>query len=72
MLCLSQLLANIATSLNINADKLHSVWADVMKKVENIGFDVAVTMTDGHSSNMIFFNNKLLKNISDESFHGVR
>ena len=36
-----------------------------MKKVGNIGFDVAVTMTDGHSSNMNFFSNKLLKNKSD-------
>ena len=25
---------------------MHSIWTDVMKKVENIGFDVAVTMTD--------------------------
>ena len=25
---------------------MHSIWTDVMKEVENIGFDVAVTMTD--------------------------
>ena len=28
---------------------MHSIWTDVMKEVENIGFVVAVTMTDGHS-----------------------
>ena len=33
--------------ININADKLHSIWTDVMKNVEKIGFDVAVTMTMG-------------------------
>ena len=36
-----------------------------MIKIEKIGFDVAVTMTDGHSSNMNFFNNKLLKSKSN-------
>ena len=65
-------IVTMALVININADKLHSIWIDVMKKVEKIGFDVPVTMTDGHSFNMIFFNNKLLKNKSDVSFHGVR
>ena len=36
-----------------------------MKKIEKIGFDAPVTMSDGHSSNMNFFNNKLLKNKND-------
>ena len=58
-------IVTMAPVININADKLHSIWTDVMKKVGKIGFDVAVTMTDGHSSNMNFFNNKLLKNKSD-------
>ena len=46
--------------VNINADKLYKIWTDVMTKVAKIGFDTAVTMTDGHSSNRNFFNNKLL------------
>ena len=29
-----------------------------------IGFDVAVTMTDGHSSIMKLFNNKILQNVA--------
>ena len=58
-------IVTMAPVININADKLHSIWTDAMKEVEKIGFDVAVTMTDGHSSNMNFFNNKLLKNKSD-------
>ena len=51
--------------VNINATKLYTIWMDVMTKIEKIGFDVAVTMSDGHSSNMSFFNNKLLKNKKD-------
>ena len=51
--------------VNINAEKLHSIWTDIMIKIEKIGFDVAVTMTDGHSSNMNFFINKLLKSKSN-------
>ena len=51
--------------VNISAEKLFTVWTDVMTKVEKIGFDVAVTMSDGHSSNMRFFNNKLLKTKKD-------
>ena len=51
--------------VNINADKLYKIWTDVMTKVAKIGFDTAVTMTDGHSSNRNLFNNKLLKNKKD-------
>ena len=40
-------IVTMAPVININADKLHSIWTDVMEKVENIGFDVAVTMTMG-------------------------
>ena len=34
--------------VNISADKLFSVWKNVVTKVSGIGFDIAVTMTDGH------------------------
>ena len=39
--------------VNINADILHSVWKKVVSQISNIGFDISVTMTDGHSSNVI-------------------
>ena len=55
----------MAPVVNINADKLHLLWTDVVNKVIKIGFDVAVTMTDGHSSNMNFFNKKMLKKPTD-------
>ena len=55
----------MAPVVNINADKLHSLWTDDVNKVTKIGFDVAVTMTDGHSSNMNFFNKKILKKPTD-------
>ena len=32
-----------------------------MSEMTKIGFDIAVTMTDGHSSNMKLFNDKILK-----------
>ena len=46
--------------VNISADKLFSVWKNVVTKVSEIGFDIAVTMADGHSANMKLFNNKIL------------
>ena len=55
----------MAPVVNINADKLHSLWTDVVNKVTKIGFDVAVTMTDGHSSNMNFFDKEILKKTAD-------
>ena len=33
--------------------------------VSTIGFDIAVTMTDGHSANVSLFNKKILKNPGD-------
>ena len=51
--------------VNINAGILYDVWKNVMKVTAEIGFDVAVTMTDGHSSNMSLFNSKILKNAQD-------
>ena len=35
----------MAPVVNINANKLHSLWTGVVNKVTKIGFDVAVTMT---------------------------
>ena len=48
--------------VNSNADILHSVWKNVVSQISKIGFDIAVTMTDGHSSNMSLINKKILKN----------
>ena len=49
--------------VGINADKLFSIWKNIVSHMTMIGFDIAVTMTmtDGHSSNMKLFN-KILKN----------
>ena len=38
--------------VGINAEKLYSIWKNVVSQMTAIGFDIAVTMTDGHSSNM--------------------
>ena len=48
----------ISPLVNINADIIFKVWDQVLDVVTEIGFDVAVTMTDGVSSNMSFFNKK--------------
>ena len=53
--------------VDINANLLYTVWRNVVIQLSNIGFDVAVNMTDGHSSNMTLFNSKILKNPSDLS-----
>ena len=50
---------------NINADILFSVWKNVVSQISDIGFDISVTITDGHSSNMSLFNKKILKNSED-------
>ena len=51
--------------VGINADKLCSIWKNVASQMTAIGFDIAVTMTDGHSSNMKLFNNKILNNVHE-------
>ena len=53
--------------VKINFEKLYTIWKDVMNKVAKIGFDAAVTMTDGHSSNMSFFNKRILNKKMDLS-----
>ena len=58
----------MAPVVNINADKLYSIWKNVVSQVTAIGFDVAVTMTDGNSSNMKLFNNKILQNVAGKPF----
>ena len=55
----------MAPVVNINADKLYALWTDIASKVAKISFDVAIIMTDGHSSNMKFFSRKILKNPAD-------
>ena len=50
MLCLSPI-------YNLNAKKLEKVWQNEVRVVSDIGFDVVLTMTDGHQSNLTFFNN---------------
>ena len=39
--------------VNINHDILFNVWNNVVTKLSDIGFDIAVMMTDGHSSNRL-------------------
>ena len=50
---------SITCLVNINADILHKVWLNVVKVVTELKFDITVTMTDGHSSNVKFFKEKL-------------
>ena len=40
---------------NINSDKLYKIWMNVLKFLTEIGFDILVTMVDGHSSNIKFY-----------------
>ena len=51
--------------VNINADKLYSIWKNLVPQMTSIAFETAVTMTDGHSSNMKLFNIKILKNVPE-------
>ena len=53
--------------VTIAADTIEKLWKNVLEQVTSIGFDVAVTMTDGHSANMRFFNKKLLNDSSSFS-----
>ena len=46
---------------------LYNIWKNLVIQISNIGFDIVVTMTDGHSSNITLFNTKILKNSS----HGM-
>ena len=50
---------------NINAVKLYFIWKDVITKISKTGFDIAVTMTYGHSANMNLFNKTILRNADD-------
>mgnify|MGYP001799815337 FL=1 len=53
--------------VNINASIIFKIWDQVLEVVTEIGFDVAVTMTDGVSSNMSFFKKKMLEHPGDTS-----
>ena len=44
--------------------KLHKVWSNVTKVATEIGFDIVVTMTDGHSAKVKLFNTKLLQGLN--------
>ena len=46
---------------NISGEKLYIIWQNIIKVVTTIGFDVSVTMTDQHQSNVKFFE-KVLEN----------
>ena len=50
---------SITCVVNMNADILHKVWLNVVKVVTELKFDITVTMTDGYSSNVKFFKEKL-------------
>ena len=47
--------------VNINASIIFKIWDQVLEVVTEIRFDVAVTVTDGVSSNMSFFKKKMLE-----------
>ena len=47
--------------VNISADILYSIWKYIVSQVAKIGFEIAVTRTDGHSSNMTLFNKRILR-----------
>jgi hypothetical protein len=38
---------------NINCVKIRTIWESNMKTLTDVGFDVCVTMTDGHESNVM-------------------
>ena len=43
---------SITWTVNIDADILYQVWLNVVKAVTELQFDITVTMTDGHKSNV--------------------
>ena len=47
-------------AVNINYDILFNVWSNVVTTLSDIRFDITVTMTDGHSSNMKLFNKRTI------------
>ena len=50
--------------VNINADKIHQIWCNLLKVLTTIGFDVQVTMNDGHASNVNFFEKLIGKSLN--------
>ena len=50
--------------VNINAEKIYLVWCNLLKVLTNIGFDVQVTMNDGHASNVKFFEKLIGKSLN--------
>ena len=40
---------------NINSDKITAIWHNCVEVLTEIGYDVCITMTDGHDSNVKFF-----------------
>ena len=61
----------ITPVVNINKDILYNVWKEVLRVTSAIGFDVAVTTTDGHQSNLTFFESKMLQNREDVSVENM-
>ena len=45
----------------ISAEKIHTVWSNVVKAITEMGFNIVATTTDGHKSNMKFFKTLLCK-----------
>ena len=50
---------SITCIVNIDANILYQVWLNVVKAVTELQFDITVTMTDGHKSNVRLFKAKL-------------
>ena len=48
---------------NISSEKVRTVWMNVAENLTKLGFDVAVSMNDGHPSNVRFFSLLLGKTI---------
>ena len=61
----------ITPVVNINQDILHNIWKEVLGVTSAIGFDVAVTMSDGQQSNLKYFESKMLQNREDVSVENM-
>ena len=56
---------SITCIVNIDADILYQVWLNVVKAVTELQFDITVTMTEGHKSNVRLFIEKLCGGVMD-------
>ena len=57
---ITKTMVSMVPIMNISADILYSIWKNIVSQVTKIRFDIAVTMTDGHSPNMALSNQILV------------